>query len=91
MRESAVRPCELSGHASDENKRSASKKNRRSRRSRRRTATPATRAPASTRTPPTTTAKGGSGDGPEYTGPVQVVGPDDYDLDSDGDGSACES
>jgi hypothetical protein len=35
--------------------------------------------------------EGGSGDGPEYTGPVQVVGPDDYDLDSDGDGSACES
>jgi hypothetical protein len=35
--------------------------------------------------------EGGSGDGPEYTGPVQVVGPDDYDLDRDGDGSACES
>jgi hypothetical protein len=35
--------------------------------------------------------EGGSGDGPEYSGPVQVVGPDDYDLDSDGDGSACES
>jgi hypothetical protein len=35
--------------------------------------------------------EGGSGDGPEYTGPVQVVGADDYDLDSDGDGSACES
>jgi hypothetical protein len=32
----------------------------------------------------------GSGDGPGYTGPVQVVGPDDYDLDRDGDGSACE-
>ena len=35
--------------------------------------------------------EGGSGNGPEYTGPVQVGGPDDYDLDSDGDGSACES
>ena len=35
--------------------------------------------------------EGGSGDGPEYTGAVQVVGPDDYDLDNDGDGSACES
>jgi hypothetical protein len=34
---------------------------------------------------------GGSGDGPEYTGPVTVVGSDPYDLDSDGDGSACES
>ncbi|HEV7775022.1 MAG TPA: hypothetical protein VGO48_17215 [Conexibacter sp.] len=33
---------------------------------------------------------GGSGDGPEYTGPVQVVGSDPYDLDSDGDGYACE-
>lgn len=33
---------------------------------------------------------GGSGDGPEYTGPVQVVGSDPYGLDSDGDGYACE-
>lgn len=33
---------------------------------------------------------GGSGDGPAYTGPVRVVGPDDYDLDRDGDGYACE-
>lgn len=33
---------------------------------------------------------GGSGDGPEYTGPVTVVGEDHYGLDSDGDGSACE-
>jgi beta-lactam-binding protein with PASTA domain len=34
---------------------------------------------------------GGSGDGPEYiAGPVQVSGPDDYDLDSDGNGIACE-
>jgi hypothetical protein len=34
---------------------------------------------------------GGSGDGPEYTGPVTVIGEDHYGLDSDGDGSACES
>jgi len=34
---------------------------------------------------------GGSGNGPDYTGPVQVVGEDPYDLDSDGDGSACET
>jgi FKBP-type peptidyl-prolyl cis-trans isomerase len=33
---------------------------------------------------------GGSGDGPEYTGPVTVVGEDHYGLDSDNDGSACE-
>jgi hypothetical protein len=34
---------------------------------------------------------GGSGNGPAYTGPVQVTGVDIYDLDSDGDGMACES
>lgn len=34
---------------------------------------------------------GGSGDGPDYTGPVTVVGEDHYGLDSDGDGSGCES
>jgi hypothetical protein len=34
--------------------------------------------------------EGGSGDGPRYTGRVEVVGPDDYDLDRDGDGLACE-
>jgi hypothetical protein len=34
--------------------------------------------------------EGGSGDGPEYTGFVTVKGPDDYDLDSDGDGTGCE-
>jgi hypothetical protein len=34
---------------------------------------------------------GGSGDGPLYTGYVQVVGPDEYGLDSDGDGAGCES
>lgn len=33
---------------------------------------------------------GGSGDGPDYTGPVRVVGPDDYGLDADGDGYGCE-
>jgi hypothetical protein len=34
--------------------------------------------------------QGGSGDGPDYTGPVRVVGADPYDLDRDGDGAACE-
>jgi hypothetical protein len=33
---------------------------------------------------------GGSGDGPAYTGPVQVIGSDIYDLDRDGDGMGCE-
>jgi hypothetical protein len=34
---------------------------------------------------------GGSGDGPEYAqGPIQVVGDDHFDLDRDGDGTACE-
>ena len=33
---------------------------------------------------------GGSGDGPYYTGPVGVVGPDVFDLDRDGDGLGCE-
>ena len=33
---------------------------------------------------------GGSGNGPSYTGYVQVVGVDIYDLDRDGDGEACE-
>ena len=33
---------------------------------------------------------GGEGNGPAYTGPVMVIGPDDYDLDRDGDGYACE-
>ena len=33
---------------------------------------------------------GGSGNGPEYTGFVTVVGYDEYGLDSDGDGAACE-
>lgn len=35
---------------------------------------------------------GGSGNGPEYVaGPVQVIGTDIYDLDRDGDGTACDS
>ena len=33
----------------------------------------------------------GSGDGPMYTGFVTVKGPDDYDLDSNGDGTGCET
>mgnify|MGYP003289799138 CR=1 FL=1 len=34
---------------------------------------------------------GGSGNGPYYVkGPIRVVGPDDYELDYDGDGIACE-
>jgi endonuclease YncB( thermonuclease family) len=33
---------------------------------------------------------GGSGNGPKYTGPVRVVGPDVFRLDADGDGFACE-
>ena len=34
--------------------------------------------------------EGGTGDGPYYTGRVEVVGDDHYDLDRDGDGVACE-
>lgn len=33
---------------------------------------------------------GGSGDGPLYTGRVDVLGVDHYGLDSDGDGVGCE-
>jgi hypothetical protein len=34
---------------------------------------------------------GGSGDGPNYvSGPIEVVGADEFGLDSDGDGIACE-
>jgi hypothetical protein len=33
---------------------------------------------------------GGSGDGPDYTGRVEVVGDDHFDLDRDGDGIGCE-
>jgi hypothetical protein len=32
----------------------------------------------------------GSGDGPKYTGAVEVVGDDHFELDRDGDGSTCE-
>jgi hypothetical protein len=35
--------------------------------------------------------EGGSGDGPDYTGRVEVVGDDPYGLDSDGDGIGCEN
>jgi hypothetical protein len=35
--------------------------------------------------------EGGSGDGPDYTGTVEVVGDDIYDLDRDGDGTACDA
>lgn len=33
---------------------------------------------------------GGSGNGPVYTGRVEIVGPDVFRLDSDGDGVGCE-
>jgi hypothetical protein len=33
---------------------------------------------------------GGSGNGPDYTGTVQVIGYDEYGLDADGDGIGCE-
>lgn len=33
---------------------------------------------------------GGRGNGPFYTGRVEVVGPDVFDLDRDGDGVGCE-
>lgn len=33
---------------------------------------------------------GGTGNGPNYTGMVQVIGYDEYGLDRDGDGLACE-
>jgi hypothetical protein len=34
--------------------------------------------------------RGGSGDGPDYIGPVRVVGDDHYGLDRDGDGIGCQ-
>jgi resuscitation-promoting factor RpfB len=34
--------------------------------------------------------KGGTGNGPKYTGRVRVTGPDPYDLDRDGDGVGCD-
>lgn len=33
---------------------------------------------------------GGSGDGPLYTGTVEVIGYDEYELDDDGDGIGCD-
>lgn len=34
----------------------------------------------------------GNGNGPDYVqGPVYIIGPDDYKLDRDGDGVACEN
>jgi hypothetical protein len=33
---------------------------------------------------------GGSGNGPKYTGLVRVVGPDQFRLDTNGDGLGCE-
>jgi hypothetical protein len=33
---------------------------------------------------------GGSGDGPDYTGTVEVTGYDEYGLDEDGDGIGCD-
>ena len=36
--------------------------------------------------------EGGGGDGPQYAqGPIRVTGSDPYELDSEGDGIACES
>jgi len=34
--------------------------------------------------------RGGEGNGPSYTGRVEVIGTDIYDLDRDNDGQACE-
>lgn len=34
--------------------------------------------------------EGGYGNGPNYTGPVEVTGSDPFDLDRDGDGYGCE-
>jgi hypothetical protein len=34
--------------------------------------------------------EGGSGDGPDYTGTVEVTGVDHYGLDEDGDGIGCD-
>ena len=34
--------------------------------------------------------EGGSGDGPMYTGQVEITGSDPYDLDSDNDDIGCE-
>jgi hypothetical protein len=34
--------------------------------------------------------EGGSGNGPDYTGTVRVVGDDPFELDADGDGTGCD-
>jgi hypothetical protein len=34
--------------------------------------------------------RGGTGNGPEYTGRVRVTGPDPYELDDDDDGVGCD-
>jgi hypothetical protein len=34
--------------------------------------------------------EGGSGDGPDYTGLVDVIGDDHFELDRDGDGTGCD-
>jgi hypothetical protein len=34
--------------------------------------------------------RGGSGNGPKFTGPVRVTGSDPYHLDRDHDGTGCE-
>ncbi|MGV9414752.1 hypothetical protein ACWDOP_33035 [Nocardia sp. NPDC003693] len=34
---------------------------------------------------------GGDGNGPGFTGPVRVIGPDEYDLDRNNDGRGCEN
>jgi endonuclease YncB( thermonuclease family) len=39
---------------------------------------------------PDVDCRGGSGDGPRYTGPVIVTGDDPYDLDADNDGTGCD-
>lgn len=35
--------------------------------------------------------EGGSGDGPDYTGTITVVGADHFGLDRDGDGIGCDT
>ncbi|MCA2209161.1 hypothetical protein LDL21_19035 [Nocardia sp. NEAU-G4] len=42
-------------------------------------------------TAPDADCAGGSGDGPAYTGPVRVIGPDEYGLDADGNGIGCQN
>ncbi|MEA2436899.1 MAG: hypothetical protein QOF65_1455, partial [Thermoleophilaceae bacterium] len=41
-------------------------------------------------TSPDYDCENGSGNGPDYTGEVTVVGDDHFALDRDGDGVACE-